>query len=167
MDTSLDLDVDFNEEVRNALVRLHDWSVENPRESEAAFVGTTVFAWYAMPDLLRGTGMRFIGKSALLASVVAYYRHLGVTKEDVAKVGDDLKMKWRDKLGHIDPKLQIGIGVAGVAALLALNSAEERYILHRGERRERAGKRFAHVRQGLFLGGLAGGVTYWALKTDR
>ncbi|MDO5033766.1 MAG: hypothetical protein Q4E01_00030 [Actinomycetaceae bacterium] len=159
-----DLDVDFSAEVAKALTCLHDWSVENPNESEALMAGSFVFGWYAMPDCLRSSGTRFVAKSAMLAALAAYYHHLGVTKDDVLDASAEVKDLWVRQLGHLHPAAQVAIAASGTVAVLKLNSVVERFILNRGERRKRAGKRLPHVRQGLALGLLAGGCTYVAAR---
>lgn len=166
MSTQAALEQDFKSEVVKTLTELHDWSVDNPVEAESIVLGATVFAWYAMPDILRGSGTRFVAKSALLGGIGAYYKHVGYTADDVKESGAQLQDFWKKNFGDLPVAAQVGIGVGSVAVALKVNSLVERYILHRGERRKRAGKKMPHIRQGLVLGAVAGGVTYFALKNQ-
>ncbi|MDK8351946.1 hypothetical protein [uncultured Actinomyces sp.] len=164
MSTQTALERDIKNEVMKTLTELHDWSVDNPVEAESMVIGSTVFAWYAMPDILRGSGTRFVAKSALLGGIGAYYKHVGYTADDVKESGAQLQDFWKKNFGDLPMAAQVGIGVGSVVVSLKVNSLVERYILHRGERRKRAGKKMPHIRQGLVLGAVAGGVTYFALK---
>lgn len=164
MSTQTALEHDFKNEVVKTLTELHDWSVENPVAAESMVIGLTAFMWYAMPDILRGSGTRFVAKSALLGGVGSYYKHVGVTAADVKEAGAQVKDFWKKNFGDLPVAAQVGIGAGAAVVALKVNSLVERYIIHRGERRKRAGKKLPHIRQGLILGAVAGGVTYFARK---
>ena len=144
MSTQTALEQDFKGEVVKTLTELHDWSVDNPVEAESIVVA----------------------KSALVGGIGAYYKHVGYTADDVKESGAQLQDFWKKNFGDLPVAAQVGIGVGSVAVALKVNSLVERYILHRGERRKRAGKKMPHIRQGLVLGAVAGGVTYFALKNQ-
>lgn len=158
------LDADVPDPLIDAFEKWHDWSIKNPVKSEAAMLGTSMFAWYAMPDCVKSSAVRFVGKSAILCGLGAYYYHLPDSDNKPKITLEECQKLWQDNLGHLKPATQIAIGVGGAAALLKVNSMIERYILHRGERRKQKGKFLPHVRQGLFLGALTGGVAYYLLR---
>lgn len=157
------LDVDFDPLV-DAFKTWHDWTIENPQEAEAILLGSHVFAWYAMPDFAKSSAVRFLGKSAILASLGAYYNHMPDADNHLKAAADAGVRLWQENLGHLSTGKQVAIGVGAGAVCLKVNSLVERYILHRGERRKKKGKKLPHVRQGLVLGGITGGVAYWAMR---
>ncbi len=158
------LDADVPDPLVDAFEKWHDWSIKKPVESEAIMLGTSVFAWYAMPDCVKSSAVRFVGKSAILGSMGAYYYHLDDRDNKIKIAAEECQKMWKENLGHLNPAAQVAIGVGGAATLLKLNSMVERYILHRGERRKQQEKVLPHVRQGLVLGALTGGLAYFALR---
>ncbi len=139
----------------------HSLAEERPDVAEAVVVGGAVFAWYAMPDVVRSSLVRFVGKTAILGGVVCYYAHLPGVTDAIRELPEAARRSLDDAgLSDLPTGVKVGaLAVTGVATL-ALNSAVERFILHRGERRKASGKRLPHVRQGLVLGAIAGGLTY-------
>lgn len=160
---NLELDVDFDPLV-DAFEKWHDWTIDNPQESEAILLGTSVFAWYAMPEGISSSAVRFVGKSAILGGIGAYYYHLPDSDNHLKQAAEQAVRLWKDNVGHLSTPQQIAIGVGVGAVCLKVNSLVERYILHRGERLKKKGKVLPHVRQGLVLGGITGGLAYWALR---
>ncbi len=57
-------------------VRVHDWSVENPKVAYVLTDAGVVCTWYALPDFCRSRALRFWGKSALLGVVTANDLHI-------------------------------------------------------------------------------------------
>ncbi|MDO5722737.1 MAG: hypothetical protein Q4P06_09410 [Actinomycetaceae bacterium] len=152
-------------EVMQTLQDWHDLSEQYPDISEAAVVGGAVAAWYAMPDFVESSAVRFVGKTSILAGVAAYYYHLPGVPDAVGETGKQLSKQWeKSYFGQQSNGVQIAVLGGAVVAGLMLNSAIERYLLHRGERRRAKGKTLPHLRQGLFLGTLAGGVTYLSAR---
>ena len=148
-------------QVMQTLQEWHDVSEQYPDITEAAVVGGAVAAWYAMPDFVESSAVRFFGKSAILAGVASYYYHLPGVPEAVSSSGKDLSKQWRKSyFGKQNTVTQVAVLGSAVVAGLMLNSAVERYLLHRGERRREKGKAMPHLRQGLVLGAMAGGAVY-------
>lgn len=148
-------------EVKQTLQQWHDLSEHYPDLSEAAVVGGAVATWYAMPDFIGSSAVRFFAKSAILAGVGAYYYHLPGVPEAVASSGEQLNKQWsKSYFGKQNAATQLAVLGGAVVVSLMVNSTIERYLLHRGERRREKGKVLPHLRQGLVLGALAGGAVY-------
>ncbi|MDO5049823.1 MAG: hypothetical protein Q4D87_08075 [Actinomycetaceae bacterium] len=156
--------LNVEDQLVDAFERFHDWSVDNPRSSEACVLGAATFVWYAMPDVTKSSAVRFVAKTALLGGLGSYYYHLNDDDNKVQVALENCQKLWKDNLGHLPPAAQVAIGVSGAVTALKVNSVVERYILHRGERRKKQGKKFPHVRQALCLGAATGGLAYYLLR---
>lgn len=143
----------------------HDLAESNPELSDALVCGGTVAAWYAMPDFIKSAPLRFLGKTALLAGVGSYFYHLPGAAEAAERSGQELREQWKEsRFGDFSVGSQLAILGAGLVGSLWLNAQTERYLMHRGDRKEAAGKRFAHLKQGIFLGALAGVGVYYSQR---
>ncbi|MDO5719855.1 MAG: hypothetical protein Q4P05_03890 [Actinomycetaceae bacterium] len=141
--------------------QVHDYSMDHPAESDALVAGLSVFAWYAMPDIISSPTLRFIGKSTILAGVGSYLYHLPGSDKIIEESGKSVAKLWK-RIGLAEQSIpvQVAAGLAASSALLWVNSLTERYILHRGERKKAKGKKFPHIKQGLILGGVCALAVY-------
>lgn len=138
---------------------LHEDMVDKPDGWQAVTQGAISAAYYAVPDFFSSKFMRFVAKSGLTAAALSSLIH--GEQIDLADHIDELA----DKFVEADPDLTealIVTGVVATGATLAIlpGVALERYLYRRAQRKKRAGKRFAHLRQGLVLGVLVGGAWY-------
>lgn len=138
---------------------LHEDMVDRPDGWQALTQGGIMAAYYAVPDFFSSKFMRFVAKSGLTAAAFSSLIH--GEQIDLAGRIDELA----DKFVEADPDLKEALIVTGVVATgttLAVLPAVglERYLYRRAQRKKRAGKRFAHLRQGLVLGVIGGGIWY-------
>lgn len=149
------MEIGIRMEPQDIFEQAHDLSMDYPAESDALVAGVSVFAWYAMPDVIKSPTLRFIGKSAILAGVGSYVYHLPGADQVIDEAADSANAMWkRIGLAEQPMPVQIGVALTGISAALWVNSLAERFILHRGERKKAKGKKFPHVKQALVLGGL-------------
>lgn len=148
-------------QIMQTLDQWHEISERNPDISEAAVVGSAVAAWYAMPDFVTSSAVRFFGKTAILAGVGTYYSHLPGVSQALETNHKELRKQWENSyFGQHSPAVQVAVLGTALVGSLMVSSTVERYLLHRGERRREKGKTLPHLRQGLVLGGIAAAVTY-------
>lgn len=140
----------------------HDLAENHPELSDALVCGTTVAAWYAMPDFIKSAPVRFLGKAALLTGIGSYLYHLPGAAEALETSGRELREQWENsQFGDFSRGAQMAtLGAVAVSALW-INAQAERYLMHRGDRKKAAGKRLAHLKQGILFGTLAGASVYY------
>ncbi|MGO4956174.1 hypothetical protein ACTQ49_02695 [Luteococcus sp. Sow4_B9] len=110
----------------------------------AAVGGAVLFAWYAMPDVVRSRTARGVLKSGLLAGAGVLGARLteGIEEE-----------KEMPQLGKLSPAVVAG-GLALLGGSTWLTVVIEKKIFARGERRRSAGVTAAHSRMAVGLAAL-------------
>lgn len=116
-----------------------------PRPALVAGTAAVVFAWYALPDVVRSRTARGLLKTGLLAATAAAVPTLLATDEAPA---------LPDGVWPPTPAALAG-GVALLAAGTAATVWGERAVFAFGERRRARGVRFAHALPALGLAALA------------
>lgn len=122
----------------------------------AAAASGVVFAWYAMPDVVRSRGVRTVLKTGLL----------GVTAVGAAKAPQIYKAAGEDApeitdlLEGRDPGVLLAVGGAALVGGTVVTVASEKWIFGRGERLRADGRRWAHTPLALGLAALCGLAAY-------
>lgn len=126
---------------------------QKSRLSGAAISGLAVAAWYCLPDVVRRPGWLTLARIGLVGATTAVISQL-----DSPEAADLESIEQ-----HLFPELSAGKLVAATSALLAgslaAGIAAEVLLFRRGERRRRAGVRWAHSRQAVVLGAAAAAAT--------
>lgn len=112
------------------------------RATQALAAATTVFAWYALPDVVRSRTMRGWAKTALIAGYVGTVVATGDGSLDPRRAQQEME---EADLGEFVPWMLAAGGVL-LAGSTALSVVVEKKIFARGERRRAAGVRGAHTR---------------------
>ncbi|GAB2474686.1 hypothetical protein GCM10027030_06250 [Luteococcus sediminum] len=112
------------------------------RATQALAAASTVFAWYALPDVVRSRAVRGWAKTALIAGCVGT-----VVATDDGSIDPRRAQQAMEKadLGDIVPWM-VAVGGVLLAGSTALSVVVEKKIFARGERRRAAGVRGAHTR---------------------
>lgn len=127
-----------------------------------AVITAGVFAWYAMPDVLRSRSARTLTKAGLIGA-------FGWAAWERAKDFDDLTdycsielpenpcegTDADEEISEIEPR-ELALAAGGLATSIVLTVAAEKWIFRRGEKARAQGKKGAHSRQALLLGTLTG-----------
>lgn len=119
---------------------------------QAAVMGLTTLAWYALPDVIRSRGVRTTLKLGLLGLGSAGWVLARPEKAVPAGAqGPDLLDEMFEAL-RAAPGKSLGLGTAVIAMTVAGTVAGEKAIFGFGERRRVRGVRGAHTLPALALG---------------
>lgn len=149
---------------------LHEVSVDSPDTTHAITAGLLVAGWHSMPDVIHPRFLRAIFKLALLGGATAYLVHLDDSGKIVPSSVVERAVQLTRTTYSSCPVSQWSegaqvitlVGSGLVAAKLC--SIFNRAVFHRAEKARKRGRHFAHTRQAVVLGGLAGGAVYYLLK---
>lgn len=164
MNMSASKDLDVPQEVMTQLEKLHEWSVENREESEALFMGSSIFALYALPDFVKSPTLQLFAKLGILGGVVSYFYHLDDEDNMMKRALDQTRKLWKDNLGDLPASAQVAVGVVGGAALLGISTALARRVHNRAEKAKEEGKVLPHSKRALVIGSVLGLAHYKVLR---
>ena len=155
-------------QVTTCCKKTHDFFERYPAESNAAVAGLSTLAWYALPDVTGSSVTRFFAKSGIVAAVGYYAAHGPEAARMWQESKEDTKHLFEDtSLAQLPVAAQIALCAGVIGAGIYVNSLTERWLLHRGERKERQGKKLPHVKQAVVLAALAGAATYASAKARQ
>lgn len=148
---------------------LHAKSVEFPEVGHAVTGGAFVATWYSLPDLVRPAWLRGLVKLAMLAGAGVYVNHLSNESDSLVKVSESASKTFRgawSKCPVSNWSQPAQFVVLAGSAIMAFKVIEviQRAIAQRGRKRKDRGVWFAHTRQGVFLGTIAGAAIYLVLR---
>lgn len=121
-------------------------------------VGTT--SYYAMPDLVSTRGRRALAKTAIVAVLGA--ASLTDVKGSANRAERDSLQQLRENLSDGSPREQRAFAAvaAGFSVLsVGLTVGIEKWLYRRAEQRSTQGEPWAHTRQAVVLGLLAGALS--------
>jgi formate hydrogenlyase subunit 3/multisubunit Na+/H+ antiporter MnhD subunit len=129
-------------------------TTDDQRTKRLRFAGIstlTVFAWYALPDVVRSRGLRGLVKAKLLGVTA-----LGVAM--VPQVFPDAQLPPLEPPADLPEPAVVALGLGATALAVAGTVWGEKVVFAHGEHRRAQGSRWGHTPLALLLAAATGAV---------